>query len=580
MRKTLLLLLLLAAIAAAGTWWYLGRDRIDPDAPLAFVPADTPFVFASTNPPPPAAIAQWEAQMAAMGEVYANQFADLRALLADKPDSDPRLLAVLDAIEGEFAGKTPMQAYTDLGLSTQAQMAVYGLGLLPVARIELADAAKMHAFLGRLADAAGDLASAADIDGAATWTYAPPEIPLAGLIAIVGDHLVISLLPRTADRAVQRQILGLDRPPRSLADSRGLHALNREFGYIDFVSGYIDSARLLDAATGEPDAIQAAFLAAIGLTKPSLDATCRGEFAALAAAWPRMSLGYTALDARHAAARGVIETRTDIAQALMKLRAPMPGLPAVDGDTLVHFGLSLKLAALPEVVHGFAKQAGDAPWQCDALKPLNDGFAQARQAATNPGLFMAAPVFRGFHIALTKLTLGEGGLPEDIAAVLTLGSDNPAALLGLAQSVAPQIAGAGLVPDGEVRALPPLPNQPIDAPLHAAMSEHTLALSIGEGEQTRLARALQSNAAEQPLLVIGASARFYTLLADLMARQAADLPADADAETRAKLEALNTRMARKADTLRTVYANLFQRMDMRIEFTERGIELHQTVDLP
>lgn len=579
MRK-LVLLLLLAAGIAAGAWWYLGRDRIDPDAPLAFVPAETPYVFASTAPPPEAVVAQWQAQMEAMGEAYRGQLDDTHALISASPDADPRLLAVLDVLRQELAGKPMAEAVEGIGLSPRGRMAVYGLGLLPVARIELVDAAKMHAFLGRLATAAGDIASAADIDGASTWTYAPPEAPVAGLAAIAGNHLVVSLMPRAADAAVHRQILGLDRPAQSLAASGGLRALNREYGYVDFISGYIDTRRLLAAAIDGQDTIRDAFATALGIPQPNLDATCRDELAALAANWPRMSLGYTRLDRDRAEARGVIETRDDIAQALMKLRAPMPGLAAVDGDTLVHLGLSFRLAALPEVVNGFAKQVDAAPWKCASLQPLNDGFAQARQGLTNPALFMVAPVFRGFHVALTKLDPGDGSLPRDLAGTLAIGSDNPAALIGLAQSVAPQIAEAGLKPDGEVRALPPLPALPLQLPLHAAMDERTLAISLGEGEQTRLPAALKASDAAQPLLAIGATSRFYQLLADAMLRNLPAPPADADDATRAQHDLVTARLRRDATVMRDIYATLFKRVEMRVELTDHGIELHQGIDMP
>ena len=50
------LVVMLALVAACGR-------KVDDTAPLAFVPADTPYVFANTEPMPDAAVANWRAQM-------------------------------------------------------------------------------------------------------------------------------------------------------------------------------------------------------------------------------------------------------------------------------------------------------------------------------------------------------------------------------------------------------------------------------------------------------------------------------------------------------------------------------------
>src|SRR3546814_1760556 len=47
MRKSIALVLLLAVLAAA--WWWLHGHHDEGNDPLAYVPADTPYVFASTK---------------------------------------------------------------------------------------------------------------------------------------------------------------------------------------------------------------------------------------------------------------------------------------------------------------------------------------------------------------------------------------------------------------------------------------------------------------------------------------------------------------------------------------------------
>lgn len=585
--KKLAPILLIAAAAALGAWLYLGRETVDPNAPLAFVPADTPYVFANLEPAPEAVLAQSRVQMDALGGLYASQFAELRQTPALAKVDDPRLTALLDALEAEFTGMSPVEAIESIGLDLRARAALYGLGALPVLRMELAAPERFGAFIARLEAAVGESLPSAEVDGQSYWTLAPVEWPVGGLLAVVGDHLVLSVAPSVAEPAVLRQILGLDRPARSLAEARGLQSLNRELGYLPYFSGYLDSARVLAVLNSEPSTLETAFLAALGIQeRPRLEGVCADEFAALAAIWPRASVGYTHLDAARADGRAVLEARSDIAEALAKLRAPMPGLAAVDADTIAHFGMSLGLAALPEVVNEFADQVAAAPWQCEALAPLNAAFAESRQSLSNPALFMAAPVFHGFHAALSRLAMSDGGQP-DLAGVLVIGSDNPASLMALTQSMAPQLAGLDLKPDGVVKPLPALPELPLDAPLHAAMTERTLGLAVGAGEEARLPAALAADPAQQPLLAIGVNARFYEFLADMMLKTLPEPDAAAatddkgeDAEARAQAAELNASLRRNAELMRTVYSKLFKRVDMRLELSERGIEWVQTMELP
>jgi hypothetical protein len=73
MKKIVIVVLLLAAVAV-GAYVLIGRQpgtgpgttttavEIEADAPLQFVPADTPYVFANLEPLPPEVIAQWQRQ--------------------------------------------------------------------------------------------------------------------------------------------------------------------------------------------------------------------------------------------------------------------------------------------------------------------------------------------------------------------------------------------------------------------------------------------------------------------------------------------------------------------------------------
>jgi hypothetical protein len=546
-------------------WRYVA---VEAGAPLRFVPADTPFVFTNLAPMPAALIERWEQQMEQVQGAYTSQFQQLR-MLRDAAAPDPTIDAVLDALELEFADRSPREIASRLGIGTGARVALYGLGLLPVLRIELEDPAALRSLVERIESAAGKPLRQRTVDAQPYWTFGAEDAPVAFVAAIVGGHLVASLAP-TGDPAALREVLGLDPPRHSLADSGELNAFNREFGYSPYASGYIHSARLLAAVSGPATRTEQALLAALAIDKPVLDGVCASEWAALAEAWPRLGVGYTRFDAGRMVAQALLEARSDIAAALQPLRAPTPGLAALGPDVLAHLGMGLRIGALPGVVNDFADQVRSAPWQCDALAPMNDAFVSARQQVLNPALFMAAPVASAFHVALTRFELADAPDMPRVSGMLAIGSDNPSALVALARGFVPELAAATLGTDGVPQPLPANPDWPVDQPVHVAMTEHALGISIGTAEAGRLAAFLAIDESTQPVLSAGVTAAFYQTLAEQFGNVTPD--------PRLSPEQI-ARMRHEAELMQQMYATMFERAEFRVELTPRGIEFVQDIVL-
>lgn len=578
MKKLVIVVLVLAAVAV-GAYVLIGRQPgtgtgttapVAADAPLNFVPADSPYVFANIEPLPPEVIAQWQRQFADVKGLYAAQLDHYRELAKAAGSEDKTLDAMVEALDKEFGQLKPSEYAPHIGISPQAHAALYGLGLLPVLRIELAEPEKFRGFVTRMETAAGAPIPTAEVEGQKYWSFTSADAPLQGVVAIVGTHLVASLAPREATAPVLRQILGMDRPAQSAAAAGTLTALNDQYGFKPFFTGYFDTRRILAAATAAPGPIEAEFLKALGTPKTELDPVCKAEFESIAAAWPRLLVGYRKFDASSAEVLSVLETNTEIAQALMKLRAPMPGLSAVKPDSLFNMGMSLKLAALPEVVAGFADKTAANPWQCPMLADLNKAFADAKTQVANPAMFMAVPVFHGFHVTLDTLDIGAaGGVPTG-TGVLVIGSDNPETLLGMAKGFVPEVANLKLTPGGEPQPLTPPAGTPLTEPLHVAMGERTLAISVGAGKEAELKQHLTSDPQQMPLLVFGIRGKLYEMIGqqvgDMMVAQAAD-----------KSPEEQEKLRQEAELMKQLYANMFERVDTRLDFTERGIEMSQSV---
>jgi hypothetical protein len=576
MRKLLIAIVALLALGV-GIWWLVGRDlpqtapgadvaiALDPDAPLAFVPADTPYLIANLERMPKATVDAFVQQSEPALQIWRTQF-DLLSRRVDDSEAIRPAAKWLRAIDAEFRGKSLEQSMHSVGLDLQSLSAVYGVGLVPVARLTLADPDAFRAFIARLEERSGETIPSASVDGVAFWQFAAADTPLRGIMALQGNHLVLTVAPIGDDQAL-RVLLGIERPTATLHDGGELAAINRKYGFSPYATGYVDSARLLALLAAPATPLESAFLSALEIEKPAIDAICQSEFAALAALVPRLVLGYTRLEPKSSHGVTRIELRPDVAQDLMRLRAPMPGLDAAQ-DAVVNFGLSLRVGEVPALLGKWSGALAAAPWQCAALTPLNESAAEVSAQAANPAVFMAAPVFHGFHAILNRIDLSTIDTAPDLSGVLVIGSPSPAALLAMARNFVPALAQLKLEPNGQVQALPPMPGLPSHLPAHVAMNEQLLGIAFGAGQDAGLGAAMQSDPTRQPLLVLGYSGALISQFTEKMAQTTAAI---ADPEERAEAE-------QSMQAMRSMYA-LIGRIEMTVELDPDGIAIHQSATM-
>src|SRR5574340_530177 len=129
-----------AALAAGAALLAACGKSADNSAPLAFVPADTPFVYANIEPTPKAVTEQWSRRMheylpAALG-VYESALAKIGAT---KPE-DAHAIAAARALIDTLKTHDTWDKLRELGLKPDMRVAFYGVGLAPVLRMELGDA--------------------------------------------------------------------------------------------------------------------------------------------------------------------------------------------------------------------------------------------------------------------------------------------------------------------------------------------------------------------------------------------------------------------------------------------------------
>lgn len=555
------------ALAAALALAACGKKQ-DDSAPLAFVPADTPFVFANREVVPDAVVDAWSRQMQSVWPTIMGLYERmLGATPTDSTVDEPtqaRIATaqrVIKALLAELKPRDTPAKLAEIGLGPKARAAVYGVGLVPVARIELADAEAFRAMVARVEAASGTKLGTLDVDGQPTWTIDVDAV--RALIAIEGSHLVASVLPTNADKALLRSVLGLDRPATSLAEAGALADLERAEGYQPYGAGWIDLRRIVALVDTDPG--YRAFAALGGDAVPTLDATCRGELDGLFAQMPRAVFGYTRMEATHMDAAMRLDLAAPIAASLQTLSVPPPGSDAPAG-ALYDIALSLPVLKLKDFLLARIEPVVASPYQCKAFAEWNSKAVELKQQLSQ---FVPPPLsdFTGLRLTLDRLAWPADGDP-DVAARLLVASSNPAAIVGMAQLAVPALAQLQIPADGTPVTLPDgvIPNAAGFVPsVRVAMDAKALALASGDGD---LGAYLKAPAASDGQLVrVNFSGSFYTVVADLMGRFGAMLPPENQSELATQRE------------LYAMYAKWVRHSDVRVNATAKGLEFVQEIEI-
>ncbi|MEO6775531.1 MAG: hypothetical protein ABI467_21400 [Kofleriaceae bacterium] len=466
---------------------------------LAHVPADTPYVFALLEPP---SAAVHQKMLGNMDAVVLPALTKAEAVPLDKRLAlDPpkrALLGIMDAMRGT----DPTRWYENLGFTKNGHWVLYGLGVWPALRVEVSDAAKLR---GILAEAAKTLAmpelEQKDSNGVPYWIAS--KLGMSAIVAVTDRELVAAVLPSVSLATTVPVVLGQKPVARSLRDSGELADLMARHHFVPATVAMIDTGRMIAALERRDD-----FATTSVFTAPA----CHADYERIAAAVPRIVLGYHQLDTRGFTASFVVETAPEIAKQLATLHTAMPAAPDA-----AHAMMSLVVAADVDagvaMVRGWLQGLADHPFQCEQLAITKMVVAGALEQTKT----LIPAELKGLHGGELVIEDANESPPGGAGYVLVAG-DQIAIALGQALHKLP-IGGLSIAPDG----------QPLELPVgmlgmsgvtsaHLAMHTSRAALAIGPNSKTEVTTALAApNAASSPLVTFDWDiARFIRQLPSVM----------------------------------------------------------------
>ncbi|MFK8052841.1 MAG: hypothetical protein AB8F65_07680 [Woeseiaceae bacterium] len=542
------------------------------DAPgtdlLAYVPADTPYVFASLSPMPKDYLKKMEPFQQQAGEMMTAMMEGVTASTGDNPDENSQAIVEFVSFIYEFIQPERMKEF---GLDLNSTSAIYGHGVLPVLRSTLADADK---FMPRLKELAKEREFELVAGKAGGIDYERIEIneEIAIVTAVSDDMLVIALAPSTFSDDNLAVLLGDSKPASSLKDAGTLTALATKYNYIPQGMGYFNLEQLAATFLDGPSGLDKALMELVGENPAAnIDATCKAEYKSIAAVMPRIAMGYTAVSGKEMSLLPVFEMREDIATALVPVASSVPGL-TTESDALMKFGFGVNLKGLREFIESKVASIVEDPYQCAELANLNMSAMQMVESLNQP----LPPIvynFKGIAFELDNLhgiDLTNPSVPDSIDASLMLAFDNVEGLVQMGQMFVPPLAMMELSADGESVQIPQELLTGYNGEAFVAMSENLLSVASGKGASSKVASMVKTTDAGEPVLMAMSfdMAAYMTMINDVQKSAMDKIEAaegDADADVVKLLEA--------NDDMMKLYAEVFDREDVAIKPTANGLEM-------
>ncbi len=534
---------------------------------LRYVPADTPYVFGTLAPPPDKFMDKIEPTLDRVLAAYSDM---LGAAVADglaESEGDSEEAEKINAVVQELQSLMSLEGLRDAGVTRESTFVLYGNGLLPVARVSLSDGSLFDDAITRIEAKAGEQLSVAEVDGM-PYRFIEDE-GVRVIVATAGDQLVLTIAPDSLDDAALARLLGLKLPTKNIAQTGKLLEIAEEYGYLHDYVGLVDTVRLADTFIDEPGDLDARLLEMAGYDAAALSDVCKAEFRTLAVIVPRIVTGYEEVSAERVRSHAVVELRDDIAAEVSTFVSPVPGLGAIY-EGLLSFGMSLNIEAVWSFFDKQVAALEEDPWECEHLSDLQDGLFAARDQALAQPVPPVVYDFHGFLGVVNELEGFDPGKkqpPESIDASFLLAIDNAQGLLAMGQAMIPQLAELTIEPDGKAHQFE-LPDTGSGAETAwVGLQESAIALSVSEDGETALPALLAAEGTTPPpFMSIGLDGeQYYKLIGDAM-RASDD-------------EEMSEEMRAAVSKLLLAAAELYERLQVDVTFTERGIEIDSDVTL-
>lgn len=543
--------------------------------PLAYVPSDSPYVLANLAPMNADTVNKMREIYAPLANDYLAMFDVLEADMLKKEAGNPdaqQAFAFMKALITEMAAFKSDADMEKAGLKPGAMSAFYGVGLVPVFRMQIGDEAKVRAMMQRVASSAKQKLIEEDFGSGKLIRAGSDDAQL--VVFFQNAQVIVSLAPKNAT-ATMLELIAPAKPVNSEEIMDRLSATQKKYGFTDDAVGYLNPTAFTYFLSGKTNALESGFIAIQPSKMEPTSALCLQEFQQIAGIVPNIAIGFTKFAPKSMHQKVIFELSPERAKALSAIVAPTPAY----GPTGVG-GFSMSIDPMNAMNYGRA-QANlilANPYKCDKLADLNKSAAEMKESLANPVLGMAGMV-KGFGFSLDKLELdfsGEKPTPKAISGLLTIYTDQAEAVYGMMQS---QAAGMlGKLPEtlkiGEVAPISAEMLGAVDAniakeKLGLVRGNNMLAIGIGANSSAELVKIATAKPGAPVFLEYKYGGELMKLIYSSTMEMMKKLP---DSETDAASTKAMLEISQKA-------VGLMQSVEFSMLFNANGVEIRQATEM-
>ncbi len=482
--------------------------KLTAPALFAHIPADTPYAFAAFDPLPPA---YWDA----VGGAVKPELEKLLDQVLQTPGSDPGQKFAL-GLAREFRGNLSAAGLKKaFGISADKRWAFYGVGIVPVFRLELADGKALTGTIDRISKESGFTLPTGNAGGKSYYRFEDGNVLIVA--AVLDDQVVVSGGPKPLVEQALPLIVGDQKPQPSMADGGALKEVTARHGFASYGSGFVDSAKVLKV-------LMMADLMKSATGGGGMPDTCKPQLEMLSKKFPRVAFGYDEVSPTRAAMRLVLEMDAGLIARMKQLEVDVPGMAGgkLADKALIAFGGGVDVAKAKAMAVDFADGMAQFGQACGA-SDMVESAGEMKQGLSQP----LPPVAEGIKGGLVALLSAElaGGRPSNVAGYAFVVTDNPGALVDMATQ---QMAAMGNAPkiekDGKFHDLVPAGAVPgLDA-IKAAVKEKSVVVATGAKGTEAAERALAAKG-KAPLLFLSYDyGRLLKMGGDVMAQMGGQMP--------------------------------------------------------
>ncbi len=461
---------------------------------LAGVPTDTPYVFATLAPMPEGLLSMMFESLDGIDKMVQKAAKEVKG----KTPEDKLARALLS----EFKGKFNRKGFESFGFTMSPHFVLYGLGPLPVGRLELRDGKKLKAAFNRVIKKAGLKVKPQKSNNKEYWIFGDdPDVKIA--IAIQDKEVDFAVVQVKHLDATLPHLFGTATVPNPMTDPKVLTEVMNKHKFTPYGVGYGDFDLAFRGLQGMLTGVTGTFWSQLtGGVGAMLPAACKKEVNDDIKRFPRVVAGYDQFDRTALGMSLVLEGDPSMVSAIKGIAAEVPGFHAdYLRDSRMAIGAAMKI---PEAKKLGLRLAGalDALGKACQATDLSDGARDLREKLGEQ-LPPQLENSRGAYLVGLDFDLPEGGMVENIHGYATMQTKEPAAILAELEMMAQGQVKLKVPADGKFHALSVAMLEPFTDGVYLATDKQHIVLAAGSRGKAAAEKAKASQLRTSPFLFFG-----------------------------------------------------------------------------